>query len=93
MILYSDPTFPDRSEVLLKGDYGLLLELLTAALYKLRDLHASKIVICCITSHYLLPQLPSDLRECLISLIEVILNEVIEQKKIICYCARMEQES
>ncbi|MBW4570977.1 MAG: amino acid racemase [Tolypothrix carrinoi HA7290-LM1] len=81
VILYSDPTFPDRSEVLLKGEYSLLLEHLTNALYQLCELQVSKIVICCITSHYLLPQLPSHLKERLISLIDIILNEVLERKE------------
>ncbi|MBP5974472.1 aspartate/glutamate racemase family protein [Brasilonema sp. CT11] len=81
VILYSDPTFPDRSEVLLRGEYSLLLEHLTHVLYQLCDLQVSKIVICCITSHYLLPQLPRQLRERLISLIDVILNEVLERQE------------
>lgn len=81
VILYSDPTFPDRSEVLLRGEYSLLLEHLTNVLYKLCELQVSKIVICCITLHYLLPQLPHQLRERLISLIDIILNEVLEREK------------
>lgn len=81
VILYSDPSFPDRSEVLLKGNYSLLLEDFTNALYQLYDLQVSDIVICCITSHYLLPQLPSQLKERLISLVDIILNEVLERKE------------
>lgn len=80
VILYSDPSFPDRSEVLLKGNYSLLLEHLTNALYQLHELQVSNIVICCITSHYLLPQLPNQLKERLISLVDIILNEVSERK-------------
>jgi aspartate racemase len=81
VLLYSDPSFPDRTEVLLRGEYGWLLKNLTDALYQLCDLQVSRIIICCITSHYLLPQLPIQLRERIISLVDVILNEVIERKK------------
>lgn len=80
VILYSDPTFPDRSDVFLKGEYSLLLEHLTNVLYQLCELQVSKIVICCITSHYLLPKLPSQIRERLISLVDEILNEVLERE-------------
>lgn len=81
VLLYSDPSFPDRTEVLLRGEYDWLLNNLTDALYQLCDLQVSRIIICCITSHYLLPQLPIQLRERIISLVDVILNEVIERQE------------
>ncbi|MEQ9359412.1 aspartate/glutamate racemase family protein [Coleofasciculus chthonoplastes] len=81
VLLYSDPSFPDRTEVLLRGEYGWLLKNLTDALYQLCDLQVSRIIICCITSHYLLPQLPIQLKERIISLVDVILNEVIERQE------------
>jgi aspartate racemase len=71
VILYSDPSFPDRTEVLLSGRSEDLLERLTDALSLLCNLGASQIVICCMTIHHLLPQLPESLRHRIISLLDV----------------------
>lgn len=81
VIMYSDPTFPDRTEVLLNGNYNSLLDQLIEALYELYTLDVSKIVICCITSHYLLPKLPSELRERIISLVDIILKKTLERQE------------
>jgi aspartate racemase len=89
VVLYSDPTFPDRTEVLLKGDYNLLLARLIEALYYLCELDVSRIVICCITSHYLLPKLPEELRKRIISLVDVIFKKTLKrQKKHLLICTR-----
>ena len=81
VIVYSDPTFPDRTETLLGGDYKILLDNLISALYKLCELNVDKIVICCITSHYLLPQLPYELRDKIISLVDIIFKKILEREK------------
>ncbi len=81
VVVYSDPTFPDRTEALLRGDYEQLLANLIEALNQLCKLDVSKIVICCITSHYLLPKLPYDLRERIISLVDIICKKILEKKK------------
>ncbi|MFG6107745.1 amino acid racemase [Leptothoe sp. EHU-05/26/07-4] len=81
VILYSDPSFPDRTEAFLKGDNELLLGLLVNALKNLYAYHVSEVVICCITSHYLLPDLPSYLRVRVTSLIDIVLSKVIENKE------------
>ncbi len=60
VILYSDPSFPDRTELLLKGNEIMLQNILLEVLPRLIDLGVTKIIICCITSHYLLPRLPQD---------------------------------
>lgn len=78
IIVYSDPSFPDRTEVLIKGDYQDFLRQLTEALSKLCEFNVSKIVICCITSHYLLPKLPQPLKQRIISLVDVILNQLLK---------------
>ena len=80
IIVYSDPTFPDRTRALLDGEYSLLLDKLIEALQQLCDLNVTKIIICCITSHYLLPKLPTELRERIICLVDIILTKVIAQK-------------
>src|ERR1043166_7388006 len=63
VLLYSDPSFPDRTEALLRGDTQLLLGRLIEALEFLCAMGASELVICCMTIHYLLPQIPEPLRE------------------------------
>jgi aspartate racemase len=81
VIVYSDPTFPDRTEALLRGNDQILLANLIEALYQLCELDVSNIVICCITSHYLLPKLPYQLRERVISLVDIILKKILDQQK------------
>jgi aspartate racemase len=81
VLLHSDPTFPDRTEALLSGDTQLLLARLIEALESLCEMGASQLVICCMTIHYLLPQLPSALRDRIISLPDVIFSSVESRKK------------
>ncbi|WP_414565762.1 MULTISPECIES: aspartate/glutamate racemase family protein [unclassified Anabaena] len=88
VIVYSDPTFPDRTEALLRGEYEILLTNLIAALYQLCELDVSKIVICCITSHYLFPKLPYELRDKIISLVDIIFKKILErQQKHLLICS------
>ncbi len=76
VILYSDPSFPDRTEAILRGDDAILRQRLIEALEQLSKFDVSKIAICCITSHYLLPSLPQQLRQRIVNLIDVSLNAV-----------------
>ncbi|HEV2863279.1 MAG TPA: amino acid racemase [Pyrinomonadaceae bacterium] len=77
VVLSSDPTFPDRTSEFLRGSYDELLGRLTEALHRLRELGASKMVICCITCHHLLPRLPPELRRQVVSLLDVIFERVL----------------
>lgn len=81
VMLYSDPTFPDRTEALLRGANDLLLERLIESLTRLCELGASELVICCVTSHYLLPRVPPRLRQKIISLVDVIFDGVLRAEK------------
>jgi aspartate racemase len=76
-ILYSDPTVPDRTEEILNGTEEVLLARLVKTLDALCRLGANKIVIACVTIHYLLPKVPAFLREKVISLIDLIFDEVL----------------
>ena len=58
VLVYSDPTFPDRTDAFLAGQDEALLSQLNRAVDRLRSWDASKIVICCMTIHYLVPRLP-----------------------------------
>src|SRR6185295_14391684 len=72
VFVYSDPTFPDRTEAFLKGEEQVVLDQLVTALRALLQMNASQIVICCMTIHHLLPRLSPDLAEKIISLVDVI---------------------
>jgi aspartate racemase len=71
-ILYSDPIVPDRTEAFLSHHDEIVLEPFVEILHSLNRLHVEKIVVCCITLHYLFPRLPADLHKPIISLIDPI---------------------
>lgn len=81
VIVYSDPTFPDRTDTFLNGDHEFLLQKLIQSLTHLSDLGASKIIICCMTMHYIVPKLPDPLRNRVISLPDVVLEKTIDLKQ------------
>lgn len=81
VMLLSDPTFPDRTSEFLNQSYDDLLGRLIESLCRLCELGATKIVICCITCHYLLPQLPPELREKIISLLDVVFERIVVIRK------------
>jgi len=81
VLLYSDPTFPDRTEAFLAGRDDLLLEQLTQAISRLRSWDASKIVICCMTIHYLVPRLSTELQACIWSMLDVIAENIERRDK------------
>jgi aspartate racemase len=85
VVMYSDPAFPDRTEAFLRGETQPLLNRLSDALELLCGMGASQIVICCMTIHYLLPQVPASLRERVISLTDVIFSAVesLKQKHLV----------
>lgn len=80
VIVISDPTFPDRTEGFLAGRTDDLLARLIVVLEQLAQLGANKIIICCVTIHYLLPRLPQDLRDRVISLLDVIFEHVEQSR-------------
>jgi aspartate racemase len=79
--MYSDPSFPDRTEALLNGQSDLMLAELLRALERLNDLGASQFVICCVTMHHLLPRLPVRFRARLLSLLDIIFAEVLRNRQ------------
>jgi aspartate racemase len=81
VVMYSDPAFPDRTEAFLRGETQPILTKLVDALERLDRMGATQFVICCMTIHYLLPQLPGALRERIISLPDVIFSAVESRKK------------
>lgn len=81
VLLYSDPTFPDRTQNLLNGSFEPLLNQLVETLTRLQRLGASRFVICCITIHHLLPRLPGELRSRVTSLIDVVFDELAARRE------------
>jgi aspartate racemase len=76
VVMYSDPAFPDRTDAFLRGETEPLLTRLIEALELLSSMGATHFVICCMTIHYLLPQVPESLRKRIISLTDVIFSSV-----------------
>jgi aspartate racemase len=72
VILHSDPSMPDRTAAFLNGAADTVLPRMVEAIERLDREGVSKIVICCVTAHYLLPRLPASLRCRIVSLLDVI---------------------
>jgi aspartate racemase len=80
VVLWSDPSFPDRTETLLAGGGDVLLRQLVEALEGLRSLGAGRIVICCMTMHHLLPRLPGELLRSVWSLVDVVHADLLRRR-------------
>lgn len=81
VVLYSDPSIPDRTEALLSGSRAELLGRLTEVLDRLCRIPVSEVVICCVTAHSLIGELPAELRGKIVSLVELALSETIERRE------------
>lgn len=82
VLLHSDPSFPDRTQSLLAGEWEPSLHKLIETLNELHKLGASRIVICCLTIHYLLPKLPRELKSRIISLLVQVKTTVTREESI-----------
>ena len=76
VLMISDPSFPDRSEAIINGNEPALRRHLRARLEELVALGSTRLVICCVTAHCLVPRLPSALSQKVVSLVNTIVNEV-----------------
>ena len=76
VIVYSDPTFPDRTELLLRGEEEPLVLRLGDAIERLLGAGATEVVVACVTIHRVLDRLPARLRAPVASLIDRALAEV-----------------
>ncbi len=81
VIMISDPSFPDRTETLLLGNPTELVRLTEAALCSLEQMGATETLICCLTLHAIVPLLSARLREKLILLPDLALEEVVRNQK------------
>lgn len=80
VIVYSDPSFPDRTEAFLRGEDDKILDKLVPTLRRMQEIGATTIVTCCVTIHYLYPRLPDDIRRSLVSVIDVIYDTLLERR-------------
>lgn len=76
LVLHSDPSIPDRTTAILAGDTRELLAQLTAALESLVASGAQRIIIACVTAHQVLPEIPEPLRARVVSLLDLVINEI-----------------
>lgn len=80
-ILFSDPSFPDRSECIQSGLTHQLTEQLVGSLEEMVRLGAERIVIACVTIHHVLPEVPEHLRHRVISLIDLVIDELLSSPR------------
>lgn len=76
VLMDSNPAFPDRTSAFLAGREDTVLPLLEEVLNGLVDLGATRLLICCMTAHHLLPALPAELRQKIVSVPEVIVAQL-----------------
>jgi aspartate racemase len=81
LILWSDASMPDRTECILSGKQDLLLDSLTESLWKLDACDVTSIIICCVTIHQIIDQLPDALRTKIISLLDVIFADLLKDDR------------
>ena len=94
VIMYSDPTIPDRTDAILSGDYAEVLDKLASSLRALSLLGATQMIVCCVTAHNLLKDLPPDLKVKLISLVDVIFEQIIQSpEKRLLVCSKGTRET
>ncbi|SCF25056.1 aspartate/glutamate racemase family protein [Micromonospora mirobrigensis] len=75
-LLDSDPAFPDRTEVIRTGGEAEFVARLARRLAGLEDLGATRIVVACVTAHHFLDRLEPARRARVISLVDVILDDL-----------------
>jgi aspartate racemase len=81
VMVYSDPTFPDRTTAFRSGRADEVLQPLMLAFNRLLDIGATKLMMCCMTSHHLLPQFPAHVHERLISLLDIIFEQLAKSDR------------
>ena len=81
VMVYSDPTIPDRTTAFRAGRPDEVLEPLIVAFNRLLGMGATKLMMCCMTSHHLIPQFPAEIQERLISLLDIVFDQLAQTDK------------
>ena len=77
VLLLSDPSIPDRTECLRNGEEQILIARLSSGISQLISAGATRIIICCLTIHCLLPFLETCLRDRVVSLVDLIFDAAL----------------
>lgn len=80
VVLLSDPTMPDRTTSLLAGRDDLLRQRLIDGIARLFACGATNAIVCCLTIHPLLAELPLEWRARVVSLVDVIFDVVTRSR-------------
>ena len=78
VMVYSDPTIPDRTSAFRAGRPDEVLEPLIIAFNRLLGMGATKLMMCCMTSHHLVSEFPDTIRERLISLLDIVFDQLAQ---------------
>ncbi len=81
ILLHSLASIPDRTRSLLADGEDQLVAVLTDNLRCLVAAGATRIVLCCFTSHALIHRLPEDLQSKIVSLVKLTLTELMAAKE------------
>jgi aspartate racemase len=81
VFLASDPTIPDRTQAVLDHNEEALIRQFSTHVQQLISVGVTKIIVCCITIHSLIPRLPANHQEKIISLVDVILENVLQSDR------------
>lgn len=76
ILLYSDPAVVDRTAAIHNGAYDELRRAVETAARRLVDAGAVYVVVACVTAHHVFADLPADLTERCVSLVDVIDHEL-----------------
>jgi len=76
VLMDSNPAFPDRTSAFLAGEEDTVLPMLVEVLEGLVRLGATRLLICCMTAHHLLPRLSPELRRKVVPVPEVVVAQL-----------------
>ncbi|WP_040951503.1 aspartate/glutamate racemase family protein [Gorillibacterium massiliense] len=76
LVLYSDPSLPDRTSTLQSGESSALVAKLESICRQLEKIDVDYLIMACVTAHSFLDELPPSLMPRVINLISIIQSEV-----------------
>ena len=82
VVMISDPAVPDRTEAILERDRGALVAGLTRVLEQAVAAGAERIVLACVTAHQVLSEVPESLRERVVSLLDLMADELVRRRRV-----------
>jgi aspartate racemase len=75
-IMISEPSIPDRTEAIIQNNLYPVIQALTTHLTRLSSLGADDLLVTCFSSHYFFKYLDGDLRSKIISLIDILIDQI-----------------